>query len=301
MTNGDNVAAGGDALKGDVADPPKGSVGLALGGGAARGLAHIPVLEALDELGIRPRIIAGTSIGSLIGGVYASGLSGSEIRDYVLKLFDSRSELIRRLITRWPGSVSSLFNPMTPAMFAPQTLFEILLPEMMAKTFEELAIPLKVVAADFYSQEQVIFTSGPLMPAISASSALPALLKPVEIDGRILIDGGFVNPTPFDLVRDDAAITVGVDVTGKPGGVRDPNKSRGMPNSLDAWIGAAQITLHSIISEKLKSQAPDILIRPEIDGYGAMDFYKVHDILAAAGPVREELKRALGEKLSAIG
>ncbi len=286
--------------------PPKGAVGLALGGGAARGIAHIPILEALDDLGIRPRLIAGTSIGAIMGGIYASGLSGREIRQYARELLESRTELIRRVIARIPGSITSLFNPMTPAMFEPQTLFEALLPDALPPTFKGLKIPLKVVASDFYAQSEVVLEAGPLLPAIAASAALPALLKPVEIGERILIDGGFVNPTSFDLLDQDAHITIAIDVTGKPGGTKPRARRRRqdgrppMPNSLDAWIGAAQITLHSIVEAKLRSQAPDILIRPDVGRFGALDFFKVEEILSAGAPAAEELKRALDEKLAAL-
>ncbi len=272
--------------------PPRGSIALALGGGAARGIAHIPLLEALDELGIRPRVIAGTSIGALIGSVYANGMSGRDIRRYTLDLFEARSELIRRLINRWPGSLTSLINPMTPAIINPVTLFEIVLPEDLPKDFSELKIPLKVVAADFHAQEQVIISSGPLLPAISASSALPALLTPVKLDGHILIDGGFVNPTPFDIVTNDAEFTVAVDVTGKGG--TEPGE---MPNSMEAWIGAAQITLYSIVREKLKYEAPDILIRPDVGRFRVLDFYKVEEILEAAEPARMEFIKQLDKLL----
>ena len=91
-------------------------LGLALGGGAARGYAHIPVLEALDELGVRPTIIAGTSIGAILGAAYASGMSGTEIRAFTTELFSKRTELMRRLATNWPGNLMALWNPFTPAI-----------------------------------------------------------------------------------------------------------------------------------------------------------------------------------------
>jgi len=278
-----------------VAVAPKGSFALALGGGAARGLAHIVMLETLDDLGIRPRVIAGTSIGSLIGCCYASGMSGRDIKAYALELFEARTELVRRIFKRWPGSLSALFSLSTPAMVNAETLFEILLPESVGKTFDEMAIPFKVVATDFYSQEQVIFESGEIMPAVAASSALPALLTPVRHQGRILIDGGFVNPTPFDILRSEAQFTVAVDVTGTPKG--SPDK---IPSTLDTWIGAAQITLHSIVSEKLRNQAPDLFIRPDVSSFGVMDFYRLEEILTAAEPARDDLKRGIEELLASV-
>ncbi|MBI1383623.1 MAG: patatin-like phospholipase family protein [Rhizobiales bacterium] len=264
------------------------SFALALGGGAARGLAHIPLLEVIDEFAIRPRVIAGTSIGALIGAVYASGMPGRDIRRYAKDLFASRTELVRRLVTRWPGSIGALFNLTTPAIVNPETLFRILLPDTLPETFEELSIPLRVVATDFHAQAEVVLSSGPLLPAISASSALPALLTPVRIGDRILIDGGFVNPTPFDRIRDAADLTIAIDVTGQAG-----RRKSDMPSSIDTWVGAAQIMLHSIVTEKLKSERPDLLVRPHVAPFTVLDFYRIDEILAAAEPARDELRRGL--------
>lgn len=275
--------------------PTTPTVGIALGGGAARGIAHIPMLETLDELGIRPAVVAGTSIGSIFGAAYAAGLSGRDIRDYTRALFSKRGELARRVATRWPGSILSLWNPMTPAMFNPETLLEIVMPETLPLDFSGLAMPLLVVATDFYAREQIVLDSGPLIPAIAASSSLPALLKPVMLDNRVLIDGGFVNPTPFDVIRPHAQITVAIDVTANK--AVSPTRS-GMPNSLDAWIGAAQIALKSIVQEKLRSQAPDVLIRPEVGAFATLDFYKVDQILKAGEACREQLKRAIDQAVA---
>ena len=270
-------------------------IALALGGGASRGIGHIPVLEALDELGIKPVAIAGTSIGSIFGACYAAGMSGQEIRAYSLDLFGKRLiEPFRRL--RAAGSLTALFKPTTAAMFDGVTLFETLLPEALRRDFSALKIPFCAVATDFYAIEQVILDNGPIIPAITASSALPGVFRPIVIADRVLIDGGFVNPTPYDLVRDKAEITIAVDVTGDT--VRQPG--RPVPTSIEAVIGAAQITLHSITREKLRSVRPDILLRPPVGPYGTFDFYKIKEILEVCEPVKDELKRALHGKLAAL-
>ena len=265
------------------------TIGLALGGGAARGLAHVLMLEALDEMGLVPVAIAGTSMGSIVGASYAAGLSGAQIRAHFEQLFDKRSALFKRLQERWPGSLLKLWNPLTPALVNGETLFQIMLPDAVPQTFEELKIPLAIVATDFYSQDEVVLRHGRLIPAVAASSALPSLITPVEIDGRVLIDGGYVNPTPFDLLRTEAAITIGVDVTGAP----QPRVGGKLPGSLETWIGAMQITFRSIVREKLRTDAPDIMIRPNVGGFAALDFYKFREIFAASEPAKDELKRAL--------
>lgn len=268
-------------------------IGLALGGGAAKGIAHIAMLEVFDDLGLKPSIIAGTSIGAIVGANYASGMTGREMRAYVLKLFANRTELLRRIATRWPGSLTTLWNPFTPALFSAEALVELLMPETLPLTFEKLTIPFVTVATDFYAQEEVQFETGPLIPAIAASSALPALMTPVEHEGRVLIDGGFVNPTPFDVLRDRADITVAIDVTGTTR-ERTPGK---LPNSFEVSIGGAQITLASIVKEKLKQGGPDVLIRPAVNQFAAMDFLKTQEILEASEPAKDELKRKLSEAL----
>ena len=275
--------------------PEAGSVGLALGGGAARGLAHVLILEALDEMGLTPVAMAGTSMGAIVGAAYAAGLTGKDIRAHFEQLFDSRSAPFKRLQERWPGSLFKLWNPLTPALMDGATLFQIMLPDGVPETFEQLKIPLAIVATDFYSQDQVVLRAGKLIPAVAASSALPSLITPVEIDGRVLIDGGYVNPTPFDLLRAKASITIGVDVTGATQR-RAPGK---LPNSMETWVGAMQITFRSVVREKLKNEAPDIMIWPEVGGFGALDFYKFREIFAAAEPAKDELKRALEARLRA--
>ena len=262
-------------------------VGLALGGGAAKGIAHIAMIETLDELGVKPAVIAGTSIGAIIGANYAAGMTGREMRAFALRLFANRTELLRQIASRWPGSIGTLWNPFTPALLNGEALVEILMPETLPLDFDRLSIPFVAVATDFYAQEQVLFEKGPLLPAIAASSALPALMTPVEHEGRVLIDGGFVNPTPFDILYERADITVAIDVTGTTR-TRHPKK---LPNSLEVSIGAAQITLASIVKEKLKTGGPDVLVRPAVNQFAAMDFFKAAEILEAAEPAKDELKR----------
>jgi NTE family protein len=150
--------------------------GLALGGGGARGLAHIAVLEALDDLGLKPCVMAGTSIGAMIGAAYASGISGSELRDYCRHLLGKRRSVLRQFYARWSGSLWDYWNPRTPALFSAEKIMETVLPPSLKPNFEDLFIPFVTVATDFYAQSPYLSQSGALLPAIAASAALPALL-----------------------------------------------------------------------------------------------------------------------------
>jgi NTE family protein len=272
--------------------------GLALGGGGARGFAHIVILEALDELGIAPCMIAGTSIGSLIGAAYASGMSGKDIRAYCEELLCRRTAVVKRLFSNF-SLRDSLFrsngNGMsTSSLFPGENMIKALLPETLPDTFEELKRPLLAVTTDFYDQSQYVVGKGPLIPAIVASASLPGVLRPIELDDRVLVDGGFVNPVPFDLVQSCADVVAAIDVTA------GAQHSRGkLPTLIEAIIGANQITLRSVLREKLKASAPDILIRPEIGGFRVLDFFKIEEILAAAEPAKDEFKRACEAALAA--
>ncbi len=267
-------------------------IGLALGGGGARGLAHIAILEAFDELGIKPAMIAGTSIGALIGAAYASGMRASDIRGYCKAAFARRSALLRHLYFRWRGRVWDYWRPGSPALFKSERIFELVLPADLPKTFESLQIPFQTVAADFFTQSEYVSARGPLLPAIAASSALPALLTPVKLDGRILIDGGFVNPLPFDLLAPHTDFAIAVDVSGGASEFKD-----NFPRPIETLLGAQQVALRSIVNAKLRTSAPDLLIRPAVGQFRVLDFRQMDEILAASAEAKDEVLKALAQLL----
>ncbi|WP_420415385.1 patatin-like phospholipase family protein [Roseibium sp.] len=265
---------------------------LALGGGAAKAFAHIPVLEALDDLGVKPEAISGTSMGSILGGYFASGMSGKEIRSFTVELLTQKGQLLQKLFLNDGRTWGSLLNMMRPSIMDPLVLLETLFPDGLAARFEDLTIPLKVIATDFHRQSEVVLTEGPLLPAIAASSALPMLLTPVQIDGKVLIDGGFVNPTPFDVFGQTDYPVIAVDVTGS-----DFSSINGLPSGMETWIGSFSITLHSLVAAKLACKQPDLMLEPGIGHFQTMDFFDVEDILAAADPIREDVKRGMDQLL----
>ena len=271
------------------------SIALALGGGGARGLAHILMLEVFDELGLKPKVIAGTSIGAIFGAAYASGLSGKEIRAQCEVILGERLGLFRELMAaRATTSLLSIFS-LRSALLEPGVLLDILMPRGVATDFAHLAIPLKVVATDFYGQDAVVFQEGPLRRAVAASMALPALFQPVVIDGRALIDGGLVNPLPFDLLQGMADIVVAIDVAGAP----LPSEKREWPSATEALWAASFIFERTIIREKLKQRQPDIYVDAGTGHFQVLDFLKFNEILKRAEPAKERFKAQLLKVLTA--
>ncbi len=273
------------------------SVALALGGGGARGLAHILMLEVFDELGIRPKLIAGTSIGAMFGAAYASGYRAADIRGITKDALRQRFDLLRQLFMARSDPVQKILGLglRRSALLKPEVLLDLIIPPGVAKTFDGLEIPLRVVASDFFAQEQVVIDDGDLLPAVAASIALPVLFTPVPAADRLLMDGGLVNPLPFDLIMGEADITVAIDVSGAK---RMPD-DKATPGAMEAIVAASQILQHSIVREKLKWLQPDIYINVAVDAFHVLDFGKLDRILEAAEPAKEELHQRLRRVLTA--
>lgn len=267
------------------------SVALALGGGGARGLAHIAVFETLDEMGIRPVAIAGTSIGALLGAAYASGMSGRDIRRHVTTLANDRGVLLRKLLAaRAGGTLGSL----VASGFRSATLIDAekfcaqFLPSAVPDDFDDLAIPLTVIASDLYARREVAISKGPLKAAVAASMAIPGLSRPVLVDGSVLVDGGATNPLPFDKLRDKAELVIAVDVAGLPSQPRNE-----IPNALETYLATILVMAATIIEEKLRHGVPDITLRPNVGVFRTLDFLRVGAILRATEPVKAELRQKL--------
>jgi NTE family protein len=270
------------------------SFALALGGGGARGIAHIAVLEALDEMGVRPTAVAGTSIGSLIGAAYAAGMSGREIRRYVVALAHDRGEMFRRALAARAGSFASVFRQGLGSMtlLDAEKLIAKFLPEAVPESFGELKLPLIVMASDVHRRVGVAFSHGPLKPALAASIALPTLVRPVVIEERILIDGGATNPLPFDQLRGRADVIVAVDISGEPSDTR-----RDIPNPWECMFTTVLVMGSAITSEKLKHGAPDLMIRPKVGAFRTLDFLQASAILRSAEHAKTEIKDKLATLL----
>jgi NTE family protein len=269
--------------------------GIAFGGGGARGLAHIHVIEALDELGIRPVAIAGSSIGAIMGAGMAAGLTGRDIREHAHSILTRRAEVASRMWRARPGTVAEMMEGgFRVGQFNVERILNAFLPDAVPDTFAELEIPLKVTATDFFGHRLVVIEGGDLHSALAASAAIPAMFRPVVRDGRVLIDGGIYNPVPFDLIDHKADITIAIDVVGAP---TDTERKR--PTTVDLMYGATQLMMQSIIASKLAQCRPDILIRPPVSRFRVLDFMKVDAVLAETASVKDEVKRAIETAIEA--
>lgn len=273
-------------------------IGLALGGGGARGLAHIAMLEVFDELGLRPALIAGTSMGALVGAAYASGIAARTIRAQAEAVLGNRVELARLLFHRRHGGFFDLidFELFGPVQVNGETLTGLVFPPGVAERVEATAIPLKIIATDFYGRSELIIDKGPMLTAVAASIAMPGLISAPLLDGRVVIDGGISNPVPFDHVRAGCDLTVAIDVTGGP----VPRGSR-RPANFELAFGASQILMRQINQLKREKAPPDIYIEPNVDRFRVLEWFRVHDILKAAEAAKEELRKLLEMKIAAIG
>jgi NTE family protein len=257
-------------------------IGLALGGGGARGFCQIAYLKVFDEMGVRPAIISGTSIGAVIGAFYASGYSGSEM-EALLNRIGLRE--IQKIID--PG----LFHP--TALLKGRGIEEFMRKHLRVRTFEKLAIPLKVVATDFWNRSEVVFDRGNLITAIRASISLPAVFDPVKVRGDVLIDGGAVNPVPYDLLRGNCDILVAIDVSG----VRMPKRRDKIPMPLESILSTFDIMQDSVMAAKRRAFPPDIDCRPSLVNVGILEFHRAEEILRSAKPDVERFRSRLQQLL----
>lgn len=275
--------------------PPR-KIGLALGGGGAKGLAHVVMLELLDEMGIRPHRMAGTSIGAIIGAMYASGVTALEIREVIDKLVVSEHEnwakaLARKDVLKWIEFIDPGVGH--GGLLRTDGFITFLSETIKCRTFEELQIPLSIVAADLRSREEVIFQSGELSSAVKASMSIPGVFAPVHRDGMILVDGGAVNPVPYDLLIEECDLTIAIDVLGK----RSDDDKEDL-SFFDTIFGTIQVMQEAIVAQKMKYRRPDIYIKPPIAGVHVLEFNKANDVYRQSSTAREELKAELLRVLS---
>ena len=271
-------------------------IGLALGGGGARGFAHIPILEVFDELGIRPDFIVGTSIGAILGALYASGHSAQAIANMLLPP-PSRSikdALQNKETLRLLALIDPHFSLRPRGLIKGERFLQFFYEQIEVSTFEALKIPFLVVATDFWNSQQVVFSSGNLLPAIRASMAIPYVFSPVILDGRVLVDGGLVNNVPHDLIPNEYEIRIAVDVMGTRS-----NPSDKIPSPLEAIGHSYQVMMDATAREKQKNNPVDLYLRPPLCDIEMLDFHKAQAIYHQALAIKKDFKRDLLKLLHA--
>ena len=290
--------------KQDSVKRPK--IGLVLSGGGAKGFAHIGVLKVLEEAGIKIDYIGGTSMGSIIGGLYASGYNASQIDSIFKKTnFD---ELINDYIPRSSKNFYGKKNDELYAIVLPFSNFRVGIPEALSKgmynynllssltrnvrhvrDFNKLPTPFLCIGTNIETGEEVLLNKGNLVQAMMASAAFPSLFTPVEIDGKLLVDGGVVNNYPIKEVRNlGADIIIGVDVQD------DLLNRKSLKNATRILV---QITnLQSIDKMKKKIKDTDVYIKTDIRDYGVISFDKGEEIIRKG----EEAAFAVYEKIKTL-
>lgn len=279
-------------------------VGLALGSGAARGWAHIGVIRALEEAGYKPDIIAGCSIGAFVGAACASG-DLDMLEEWVGKL--TWQNVLKLLDPSWAGG-----------LIKGEKLIDFFRQHFLDHDFSALQVPFACVATDLANGREVWLKEGSVADAVRASIAMPGLFTPVERNGRLLVDGGLVNPVPVSLCRYMGAdiviaVDLGADLTGRALRreeiVTDKDNERSWLQRLRGSIGlggaAATPSMMSVMSSsinimqvriarsRLAGEPADVLLTPMLSGLGLMDYHRGPEAIAEGRAAVERMLPAL--------
>ncbi|MFA6407119.1 MAG: patatin-like phospholipase family protein [Candidatus Paceibacterota bacterium] len=267
----------------------KKKVGLALGGGGAKGLAHIGVIKELERMGIEISFISGTSMGALVGAWYAATKDIDALEKLFLGVTKDGIFPVGKIIRKHDGNVFK--DPMVPAFY------ESRLDGIM---FDECKIPFKAVATDVKNGNQVVLGEGKVMDAVRASAALPIVFNPVEIEGRILMDGGFVNPVPADVVKEMGAdIVIAVDVSSK---WIDFSEMRFDLLHMHSIVSGAMSVVEYQVAKKILKENADIVLNPAVLSYNWLEFNNAKELILCGKKEthlhREEIGKRTGHRLA---
>ncbi|WP_137921882.1 patatin-like phospholipase family protein [Hydrogenophaga sp. 2FB] len=259
-------------------------LGLALGGGAARGFAHVGVIQVLEQNGIRPDFVAGTSVGSMVAAMYASGKTATELEATALSMEEA-------MLTDWALPIFGR------GVLRGEALTRYVRQAVGGKLLENMKIPLGVLATDLATGQGVLFRRGDAAQAVRASSAVPGVFAPVNITGRDYVDGGLVAPVPVRQARDmGAEVVLAVDISSAPEG--------------NSAVGSVQVLLQTfaIMGQSINRHelaGADVVVRPALAGVGGADFSarqrSIEAGRAAMQAALPQLKTQLARRLPMTG
>ncbi len=254
-------------------------VGLALGGGAARGFAHVGVIQVLEQNGIKPDLVVGTSAGSLVAALYASGKNGSELEQAALQMEEAT-------IADW---TLPLFNR---GLLRGEALARYVNRQVQGKQLHEMSMPLGIVATELGTGKGVLFQRGDTGAAVRASSAVPGVFTPVQISGKDYVDGGLVAPVPVEQARQmGAELVIAVDISSAPDGQATTDAFRVVLQTF-AIMGQS-------INKYVLSGA-DVVVRPALQGVGSADFASRQRSMVAGREAMQAMLPRLREQLQAL-
>ena len=265
---------GSGLFGGDGARRPK--VGLVLGGGAARGFAHVGVIRVLEREKIPIDLIVGTSVGSLVGAIYGDKKDSFEL-EWVAFSLEERDVFDYTFISPTQGFVRG------------ERLEDFVSKKLSAKEIQQLKLPFAAVATDIQNGEVVVLQSGSIARAVRASSAIPGIFIPFRYQGRLLVDGGVLNNAPVDVARKmGAEVVIAVDLAGG-------KKAAQVNNIFDTMLQSLYLMAQESTEARLKQA--DVVIRPEVSQVGLLEFNRKKELLTLGIQAAEQALPVIRAKL----
>jgi NTE family protein len=254
---------------------------VALAAGGAKGIAYIPLLRAMEEIGVTPCAIAGSSVGALVGGFYAAGLSPSDMTDILHELRPPTIRKIFQLSLHRGGLISGA------------GVKDFIRETLPVHRFEDTRIPFRAVATDYWRREAVVFSDGNLVDAIRASTSVPGVFDPAFVGGRLLVDGAAKNTLPYDLIRGECDFIIGLDVSNR---TDRPNRTD-VPRTFSMVLNTFRVMTDNLTETKLRYDPIDFYYRVRLPDVEMLDFHKYREIFERIAPDVESFKMKLGEAL----
>jgi len=267
--------------------PEKLDFTIALSGGGVAGLGHIPILSALDELGVVPSAIAGTSMGAIVAACYGSGMSSRELEEYVLSITSSPVSHTRKFLTKgWRSLMTAAIDP--------ASVVDTILPESIPKYLKDTNIPTYIIATDFHARESVVFHTEDTRKSLAASIAIPGVFKPFIWDNRVLVDGGVINNLPVDVLP-ASTHTLAVDVASEPA-----QNSNDSPGPIDSLVSSMRMLVSEGSRLRLEQRPNLLLVQPASRSVGPLDLHRIEEAISISKVQADELKRQLEKIISGV-